>query len=107
MMCRRISPRLLPAFIIGMPKQTCCWIVQMLVIDEHLLCRFGVCVSAVAEHLTVANQEGKRHEHAVGPKLPGPAGDVRMPEAAVICARISVEDFANALCGQLVFFVFC
>src|SRR5260370_40979815 len=76
----RISPRLLTTFVVGMPQQTCCWIVQVLVVDKHLLGRFGVCVSAVAEHPTVANQKGKRHQHPISPTLPVAADRLSVPE---------------------------
>src|SRR5258708_19722747 len=91
----RISPRLLTTFVVGMPQQTCCWIVQVLVVDKHLLGRFGVCVSAVAEHPTVANHKGKRHEHPINPKLPVAPDLHPLPETTAPRPRIVTDHSPN------------
>src|SRR5438093_13013999 len=98
----RIGPRLRAAFVVGVPKQPRGRIVEVLVIDQHLLCRLVVCVLAVPKHLAIAREEWQRHEYTVGPKLPLATLRVRMPKPAVLRARIRVEDFANTLSRELV-----
>src|SRR5213593_461553 len=97
-----IGPGLRTAFVIGMPKQTRRRIVQMPVIDQDLFGRFVIRVLAVAKHLAIAHQKWERHENAVCPELPLAAGRFGMPEASIFCARISIEDLANILGGELV-----
>src|SRR3989442_8800 len=99
----RIGPRLRAAFVVGVPKQPSGWIVEVLVINQHLLCRLVVCVPAVPKHLAIAREEWQRHKNAVGPELPLATLRVRMPERAVLRARVSVEDFANTFRRELVF----
>src|SRR5581483_10587034 len=101
----RIRPRLRAAFIVRMPQVSRRGIVEMLVIDQHLLHHFFVGVFAFAKHLAVARKKRQRHKDAIGPQLPGTARNVRMPEAAVIRARIAVEYFANVLRRELVLFL--
>src|SRR5262245_20738701 len=76
LMRRGIGPRLSAALIVCMPQETGRWVVEVLVVDQHLLHYLVICVFAVAKHLTVARKKRQRHKYAVGPQLPGPAGDV-------------------------------
>jgi hypothetical protein len=50
-----------------MPEQARLRIIQVFVVDEELLDRFGVGVSAIAEHPSVANQKRHPHKNAVRP----------------------------------------
>src|SRR2546427_7279203 len=99
----RIGPRLRAAFVVGVPKHPRGRIVEVLVINQHLLCRLVVCVPAVPKHLAIAREEWQRHKNTVGPELPLATLRVRMPEPAVLRARVSVEDFANTFRRELVF----
>src|SRR5213593_3092838 len=98
-----IGPWLGSALIIGMPQQTRYGIVQVLVINEELVCHFIVRRCAISKHLPIAREKRKRHEYTVGPQLPLPALCVGVPKAAVFGAGISIADSSNVARGKFVF----
>src|SRR6266513_3302372 len=70
--CRGIGPWLCATFVISVPEQPRCRIVQVLVVNQQLLSHFIICIRAVAKHLSVAREKRERHENSVGPQLPLP-----------------------------------
>ena len=102
-MCHGIGPWLGSALIIGMPQQTRCGVVQVLVINQQLVCHFIVRRCAISKHLPIAREKRKRHENTVGPQLPLPALCVGMPKAAVFGSGIGIENFSNVVRGKFVF----
>src|ERR1043166_444884 len=88
-----------------MPQQTGRRVVEVLVVNQHLLHYLIIGVLAVTKHLTVPREKRQRHKYAVGPQLPCPARNVRVPEATVLCPRVRIENSTDVFRGKLVFFL--
>src|SRR5206468_6508353 len=77
----------------------------MLSIQEQLIGGFVVSQCALAHHLPITHQEGKRHISSIQPQLRPAAGANRMPEASIGGSWISFEALPYLLCSAPVFFV--
>src|SRR6266513_4538866 len=75
---RGIGPRLCDTFVISVPEQPRCRIIQVLVVNQQLPSHFIICICAIAKHLSVAREKRERHENSISPQLPLPVRVGRM-----------------------------
>src|SRR5258708_23539666 len=103
MMSDMIGPRLCSGFIVSVIEQTLGRIVEVARSSQNLLGCSTVRVGTIVELLSIPDQKGHGHMHAIQPQLTLVGLVVRMPEDAVRGSWISIQALPDFPRGQFVF----